>query len=238
MRTLVLWDIDGTLIRGGAAATGAFNRALREVYELTGEPARIEYGGKTDGQIALEVLGLHDVAEMAALERLDHFQARYIRLVHEAYEELCTGVQVLPGVREVIRNLAGNGTIQSVLTGNLAATAELKLRAAGLSHLLDLEIGAFGSDHRNRDVLVPIARAKAAARSGEAARVVVIGDTPRDIACGKAGGARTVAVATGNWRLHELSAHAPDALLPDLSDVAVAVDAILGSELSSSRNVG
>ena len=127
----------------------------------------------------------------------------------------------------MIEAVAAAGAIQSVLTGNLRATAELKLQAAGLLEQLLLSIGAFGSDHRDRDELVPIAVAKATTRFGAIRDVVVVGDTPRDIACGKAGGARTVAVATGNWRLDELARYAPDAKLTDLSDVQASVAAIL-----------
>ena len=227
MRTLVLWDIDGTLLKGSHVATAAFNHALREVYELQTDPVRIEYGGKTDSQIALEVLGLHEIAEAAALDRLERFHARYVALVQDAYDELCASVRVLPGVHQVIDALHAAGAIQSLLTGNLKPTAELKLRAAGLYDKLDLNAGAFGSDHRNRDELVPVARAKAAARYGRPDQVVVVGDTPRDIACGKAGGARTVAVASGNWSAEELRQHSPDAILADLSNVEAAVAAIL-----------
>jgi phosphoglycolate phosphatase len=226
--TLILWDIDGTLLRSGPEAMHTFNRALREVYELEGDPARIEYGGKTDEQIALEVLKLHDVEEERAIERLHLFRQRYHQHFEGAYDELCRSVRVLPGVREVIQVLDQPGIVQSLLTGNLRATAELKLRAAGLDAFLDLDMGAYGSDHRDRDELVPIARANMRRRGGEAEQVVVIGDTPRDIACGKAGNARTVAVATGQWTMEALREHAPDATLANLGDTNAAVAAILG----------
>ena len=227
MRTLVLWDIDGTLLRGSHVATAAFNRALSEIYELPAELARIDYGGKTDSQIALEVLALHEVAEAAALDRLSRFHDHYAGLVRAAFDELCAGIQVLPGVHAALDALRTAGTLQSLLTGNLQATAELKLRAAGLFHKLQFDAGAFGSDHRDRDELVPVARAKATARYGPVGSVVVVGDTPRDIACGKAGGARTVAVATGNWSATELRRHTPDAVLADLADTEAVVAAIL-----------
>jgi len=227
MRTLVLWDIDGTLIRGGRIAMLAFNQALREVYELADEPRRIEYGGKTDGQIALEVLALHDIAEERAVERLSHFHDRYTGLLHSRIDELREGLTILPGVPAIFDAINETGAIQSVLTGNLRMTAMLKLQAAGLEEWLDLDSGAYGSDQRDRDALVPIACAKAAVRWGAIAAVVVVGDTPRDIACGKAGGARTVAVATGNWSYAELALHTPDRVLADLSDIPAAVDAIL-----------
>src|SRR5919199_278165 len=227
MPALVLWDIDGTLLKGNRVAMTAFNRALQEIYELQEAPARIEYGGKTDSQIVLEVLGLHDIAEAAALDRLERFHERYVEYVRHEFDQLSAGIQVLPGVQEVIDALADAGALQSVLTGNLRLTAELKLRAAGLLDRLNLNVGAFGSDHRDRNELVAVARVRAAACCGTIDDVVVVGDTPRDIACGRAGGARTIAVATGNWSIDELRNHQPDAVLPDLSDVAAAVAAIL-----------
>jgi phosphoglycolate phosphatase-like HAD superfamily hydrolase len=228
MRTLVLWDIDGTLLTGSQAASTAFNSALREIYELGNEPARIDYGGKTDTQIVMEVLALHQIAELAARERLSRFQERYTDLVGHAFDELCSGVRVLPGVPAVLQALQGAGALQSTLTGNFRATAELKLRAAGLYDQLNIDIGAFGSDHHDRHELVPIAYGKAQARFGQLGKAVVVGDTPRDIACGKAGGARTVAVATGNWSMAELHRYAPDVMLRDLTDTDAAVAAILG----------
>src|ERR687885_1517391 len=227
MPALVLWDIDGTLLKGNHVAMTAFNRALQEIYELQEAPARIEYGGKTDSQIVLEVLGLHDIAEAAALDRLERFHERYVDYVRHEFDHLSAGIQVLPGVHAVVDALAEAGAMQSVLTGNLRPTAELKLHAAGLSERLDLNVGAFGSDHRNRNELVAVARARAATCCGVIGDVVVVGDTPRDIACGRAGGARTIAVATGNWSVDELRHHQPDVVLPDLSDVAASVAAIL-----------
>lgn len=227
MRTLVLWDIDGTLLTGGAVALRSFNRALVEIYELDTAPARIEYGGKTDSQIALEVLALHNIGETPALERLARFHQHYAMLVEAAYEDLCAGLRVLPGVHAVLDALDAVGAIQSLLTGNLRPTAELKLRAAGLAERFNFDVGAFGSDHHNRDELVPIARAKSITRFGQLTDVVVVGDTPRDIACGKAGGARTVAVATGHWDAETLRQHAPNIVLENLLDTEDAVRAII-----------
>lgn len=118
-----------------------------------------------------------------------------------------------------------------MLTGNLQPVAALKLRALKLEGYFDLTLGAYGSDHFDRTRLVPIAEQKANARyPSSVGPVVVIGDTPRDIACGRAGGARTVAVATGNYGVAELALHAPDALLTDLSDTPTALRAILNHD--------
>jgi phosphoglycolate phosphatase-like HAD superfamily hydrolase len=230
MAILILWDIDGTLLHGGRVVADAFDQALREIYELQelqGALATTEHGGKTDPQIALEVLQLHNIAEAAALERIERFHGHYLGLVTAAYEQLKEGVRVLPGVEVALQALAEAGAIQSTLTGNLRGTAELKLRATGLLPYFDLRVGAFGSDHRNRDELVAVARQRALAHYGTPDDIVVVGDTPRDIACGKAGGARTVAVATGNWSRDDLARHEPDALLDDLQRSDQALAAIL-----------
>lgn len=229
MRPLVLWDIDGTLMRGDGAVVGQFLRALGEVYELGDEIRRIEYGGKTDGQIVLETLALHELDEAAALERLPHFGERYHALVREIEHRLHESLRLLPGVKQAIEAVRMRGAIQTLLTGNLEPIAELKLGTFGLDRMLDLSIGAYGSDDRDRLKLVPVARAKAAARYGEAiGPVIVVGDTPRDIACGKAGGARTVAVATGHYDRPSLEVCEPDTVLDDLGDTIAAVEAILG----------
>lgn len=228
MSTLVLWDIDGTLMRGTGAVTRNFLQALREVYKLPDEVKRVDYGGKTDGQIVLETLALHDIGEAAALELLPEFSARYHQLLDQIAHELHQHLRLLPGVVAVLEQLRERKVLQTLLTGNLEPVAELKLRALDLHHYFDVSIGAYGSDHRDRTKLVPIAREKAAARYGAAVRrAIVIGDTPRDIACGKAGGARTVAVATGTFTADELQAHQPDAVLATLSDTAAVVAMIL-----------
>ncbi len=223
---LVLWDIDGTLVRSNDALIEYVLQALREVYTIT-EPARIAYGGKTDQQIVIETLAMHDINEARALAGFTQFSERYRQMIEQTATDLPQSLHVLPGVRAVLTRLHRMGVPQSLLTGNIAPVAAIKLHAVKLASLLDLEIGAYGSDHRDRNELVPIARRKAHARYGAIDRVVVVGDTPRDIACARAGAARAVAVATGSAQVHELAAHTPDVLLHDLSDVEVAIEAIL-----------
>jgi len=232
MRPLVLWDIDGTLLRGSGLNARLFMQAIREVYALADEVHRIEYGGKTDPQIVIETLALHGIDEALALDGLPRWTRRYLELMETAADQLRTHLRLLPGVIDAIEALRERGAIQTLLTGNTEAVAAIKLRALDLDRVLDLPIGAYGSDHRDRTQLVPIARRKAAARYGERiGPAIVIGDTPRDIACGKAGGARTVAVATGTFDLDALLTHEPDAALPDLSNTAAAITAILGEDL-------
>jgi phosphoglycolate phosphatase-like HAD superfamily hydrolase len=121
--------------------------------------------------------------------------------------------------------------IQSVLTGNLQPVARIKLELMGLARFLDLDIGAYGSDHHRRNELAPIAAARAAQRYGRAfagTDVVVIGDTPHDIDCGRAAGAHTIAVATGPFSAEALREHGADVVLENLADTDRVVESIFG----------
>lgn len=227
----VLWDIDGTLIRARGLLKQTWDQALATVYELEEDLARVEMAGKTDSQIVLEVLALHGWTDDRAIPHLDRFREAYVASLHEVRESLADHIDVLAGAREILPRLAELGVHQSLLTGNYEAAARLKLGSVGLDHHLDFEVGAFGSDHRDRLKLVPIAVEKGRRlrdTSLTSADVVVVGDTPRDIACARAGGARAVAVATGQFSAATLAEHQPDVLLTDLADTESAVRAILG----------
>jgi phosphoglycolate phosphatase len=231
MLPVVLWDIDGTLIRsrGGRVSVTAFLNALREVGQIEGDlPYPKDAGGKTDQQIALEVLLAAQVAEAHAGEMLLRFGPIYVSML-EAQRELLVGdLRVLPGVEAILRRLQTLGVTQSLLTGNLEPIARLKLACAGLDSYVDCELGAYGSDNRDRTCLVPVTRERFRQRSGlEPTSIVVVGDTPRDIACARAGGAHAVAVATGNYTRPELEAHQPDTVLDDLQDTDAVIDALL-----------
>ena len=137
---------------------------------------------------------------------------------------------ILPGVRALLDECDAHDAITvGLLTGNLVVGAERKLKAAGVDPRR-FPFGAFGSDHEDRPTLAAIARTRAAAhlrQDIDAAACVVIGDTPADVACGRAIGARTIAVATGNFALDELRACNPDALFSDLSNTSAVLEAIL-----------
>jgi phosphoglycolate phosphatase len=219
---LVLWDVDGTLVDTAGHGKHAFEEAFRAVVGRAPEP--VEFAGRTDHQIALAMLqgrrehlpGLLDELE-AALEA----RRETMRSEGHAY----------PGVRETLRALdRREGVVQSLLTGNIEANAALKVSAFGLEPWLDFEVGAFGSDpHEERSELVAVARERTAAKYGEPADAVLVGDTPLDVLAAHEAGARAVAVAGGFAPLEALRAARPDALLPDLRDTEHAVRAILGS---------
>jgi phosphoglycolate phosphatase len=217
---LILWDIDGTLIRAGAIAGEAFGRAVARVLGREIGEHGVHMSGLTDPLIAERILAFAEADPALVPEVIDHLEAE----LAGAEELLRQGGRVLPGVVEVLPRLAAvDGVVQSVLTGNTAANAAVKLKAFGLDRWIDLSIGAFGSDHAVRNELVPIALG----RSGfDPAGVWVVGDTPHDLACARAGGVRCLLVGTGRIPLSELEGIGADAVLPDLADVE-AVAALL-----------
>jgi phosphoglycolate phosphatase-like HAD superfamily hydrolase len=225
MTSLLLWDVDGTLVRTGVLGREPFQAAVAAVLGSSDvDPQlheRVQMSGKTDPQIARELLTLAAVSE----DDVEHHLPEVLRRLESGLGELEARIgaegEVLPGVPEVLERCAGAapGTLSTVLTGNLAGNALVKLRAFGLDRWLDLRIGAYGSDHHDREELVPIARRKAAEVHGvdvRASSVWVIGDTPRDLACARAGGARCALVATGKFDRAALEAAGPDALFDDL----------------------
>ncbi len=232
MPTLVLWDVDGTLVEAGTLAREVFADAFRAV---TGRPAAaLEAGmvataGRTDTEIALEVLALHGVADGerhlgAYAEALAAALAARVELIRQRG-------RALPGAAAALWALAASpGVVQSLLTGNIEPNARLKLAAFGLGRGVDFDVGAYGSDDGHRPNLVEVARRKAAAKYGIAfgpASTVLIGDTPLDVLAGREGGARVVAVASGRSTVAELRAAGADAVLADLVDTDALLRAVL-----------
>jgi phosphoglycolate phosphatase len=239
MPGLILWDIDGTLVRGkgGRVSVNAFTRALQQASELSVElvyPKNV--AGKTDTAIAMETLAAASLGDDAAAAVLATFGAAYVAELEAVRETLMQDMLVLPGVIEVLQRLQQLGVTQSLLTGNLEPVARLKLGLVGLDQYVDFELGAFGSDHHDRTCLVPIVRQRAREHLGyEPSAIVIVGDTPRDIECARAGQASVVAVATGTSKREDLAAHAPDAVLDDLSDTEAVVALLLRYSNSTDR---
>jgi phosphoglycolate phosphatase-like HAD superfamily hydrolase len=228
MQKLILWDIDGTLLAAMGAGF-AMRAAMERVFGPTADLPGHTYAGKTDQQIILEAFA--DRHHTDLLGDMERFTAVYLEELDQREAEMRARARVLEGALPALERLARLDVVQSVLTGNLKTVARYKLDMMGLTHFFDLESGSYGSDHHARVELVPIAAARAAQRHGRQFRgqeVVVIGDTPNDIACGKAAGARTVAVATGPYSVEQLQAHHPDAALPSLADTEATVRAIMG----------
>ena len=188
--------------------------------------------GKTDRQIILETFAERGHDEL--ISTLDHFTATYIEELTSRRADFLARCRVLDGVLPALERLTTADVIQSVLTGNLQPIAKIKLDLMGLTRFLDLDIGAYGSDHHCRNELAPIAAARAAQRYGRAfvrADVVVIGDTPHDIDCGRAAGARTIAVATGPFSADALRAYGADIVLENLADTDRVVESIFGNSV-------
>jgi len=222
MRRLILFDIDGTLVSGGPAKY-AFEAAMVETYGTVGDVGEVSFAGKTDPQIARELLTLVGLDRQAIHASLPELWERYVGHLEERLED--RPMKVLPGVEELLDALAMlEGVGLGLLTGNIVRGAELKLRSAGLWDRF--EIGAFGSDHEERDVLPSVAIERARVHWSvaiEAAQAVVVGDTPRDVGCGQAGGTRTLAVATGTFTAAALVEAGADHVLQDLSSTVEVV---------------
>jgi phosphoglycolate phosphatase len=234
-RRLILWDVDGTLVWTGPATRDAFDRAVSSVLGRAVGDHGVSLGGKTDPQIALEILTAVAVAEDEARGHLPNVLRAVERELADAIDAVRRDGRVLPGVEEILQRLSRRpGVIQTVLTGNTEANGRLKVGAFGLDAYLDPEIGAYGSDSADRRELVPIALAKL-----ERARSVrmspadtwVIGDTVLDLACARAGGARCLLVATGRVGFDELAGAGAEAAMPDLSDVDAVERLLLGEQV-------
>lgn len=216
-KRLLLFDIDGTLIHSGGAGVHALKSSLTERFAITDDLHDIEIAGMTDSGIVVSILNKHKIP--ATNENVSAFLDSY---VHFLSLELPRRVgKLLPGVLELLEKLkARPHLILALLTGNVSRGAQLKLEHYGVWHFF--EFGAFADDHHDRNRLGTVARARAKEKHGRqfsASEIDVIGDTPRDIACGKAFGARTIAVATGTWSRDKLAKYQPDFLIDDLSDV-------------------
>jgi phosphoglycolate phosphatase len=214
---LLLWDIDGTLLlKASLEHAEAIHAAIRRVYGVEIPDTRVEAAGRTDFAIARSILALADVSAARVDERLGELRAvaveEYARRVPKDL-----GARVAPYVPEVLDELAARpGIRHSLVTGNLEPIARMKLRAAGIGHHFARGQGGFGSDAEDRAELPGIARARAGGHPpGD---TVVIGDTPRDIACARADGVRVIAVATGPYRAEQLTA--ADAVCRDVREVA------------------
>ena len=161
MNKLILWDIDGTLIYSGGVAGEAMRASMERVYGSASTEARHSYAGKTDRQIILETFAERDHDEL--ISTLDHFTATYVEELTGRRDDFLARCRVLDGVAAALEHLTTADVIQSVLTGNLQPIARIKLDLMGLTRFLDLDAGAYGSDHHRRTELVPIAAARAAA---------------------------------------------------------------------------
>jgi len=228
---LVLFDIDGTLLNSGGLGRASMQRALRMVFRSPGNPS-YRYHGKTDKQIVRDVMRLEGHSD-------EHIDSRMEKLIDLYLEGLRTGaksgkfnVRPLEGVPELLDALeAREDVLLGLLTGNVEPGARTKLTAAGINPDR-FRVNAFGSDHEHRPELPAIAQRRASETLGldiAGDRLIVIGDTPADIECGRALGAKAIGVASGHYTVEQLEAHNAYAVFPSLKNTQQVLETILNA---------
>lgn len=218
MIRLVLFDIDGTLVHTGGAGVKAFAKVFATEFGAHNGVERMKFAGRTDTGLVREFFGLHGIPATP-----DNFSRFFTPFVHWLDHILASSETTeCPGVREWLHDLHAlpQPPLVGPLTGNIRLGAEIKLRHFNLWH--EFEIGGFADDHEDRDQIAHAARQRGASRLGGELRgeeILVIGDTPLDIRCARAIGAKVIAVATGGATLAELERHEPDWAVEDLTRV-------------------
>lgn len=225
---VILFDIDGTLIRTVRRGEYRFRvrDMLMEIFGTCGRIAEVDFAGKTDLAIYREALECEGIGLDAIRELLPKLESAMVEILDDLAS---TGelFRACEGVRELLDAMTGHEMfITSLLTGNVERLAEAKLRVAGIGGYFRVR-GAFGSDHEDRNHLPAIAASRISTHLGRSLtpdRFVIVGDTPRDIACARHFGAPVVAVASGRHTVEELAEFAPDALLADMCDTEKVLD--------------
>lgn len=225
---LILFDIDGTLMDAGGAGSKSLNDAFYELFSIEDALKNIKFDGKTDLRIFKEGLKYHRLTDSSGA--LDAIRQQYLKRLK--VEINTDKSHIKPGITALIEALQDKHHI-GLLTGNLMAGAEIKLRSVDLWQCF--KGGAFGDIHEDRNHLLPIAVDNIYEKTGKRFpynQCVIIGDTPRDVEVGKTHGAFTIAVATGPYSQVQLQQTGADAVLNDLSDTN-AVMALIGSAISN-----
>lgn len=221
---LFLFDVDGTLVFAHGVGRLALTKAMEEVYGVAPVYEDYDTRGKTDPRIVFGVMrGAGVPADVIATRLRSCFEvyARHLNaLIDNGHP-----IRTMPGIPELVRALSGQeDALVGLLTGNVEQGARAKLRPTGLVPYF--RVGAYGSDDADRRRLPAIARERAHALAGHDIPfgcIVIIGDTPLDVDCARACGARSVAVSTGQHSYDELAACSPDLLFPDFSNVESAL---------------
>ncbi len=216
MIKLVLFDIDGTLVRTGGAGVKAFARAFQTEFNLHDGSEKLKFAGRTDVSLVREFFSHHGITPDAT--HFERFFETYLRHLTEMILE-CEG-GICPGVHKLLNELRTSAKPPTIglLTGNIRRGAEIKLRHYNLWK--QFAFGGFADDHEERDHIAAIAKERGEELLQTKLRgeeVLVIGDTPLDIKCARAIGAKVLAVATGGCKLEELQTHKPDWAVEDLS---------------------
>jgi phosphoglycolate phosphatase-like HAD superfamily hydrolase len=218
MIRLVLFDIDGTLIESGGAGVKAFGKTCAMEFKVPNGVDRLRFAGRTDRSIVREFFGLNHIAPTE--DNFQRFFDCYVFWLDHLLPQ--TNGRVLPGVFELLKSLSALRKAPAIglLTGNIRLGAQIKLSHYELWH--PFQTGGFGDDHEDRDQIAVIARDRACGLLKKKLRgeeILVIGDTPLDVKCGRAIGARTLAVATGTFKVDQLHPCKPTWLVEDLRQV-------------------
>jgi phosphoglycolate phosphatase-like HAD superfamily hydrolase len=230
LNTLVLFDIDGTLLTSAAAGRDAIRRAFAEELEDLGFFGHVRFDGKTDPQIVRELYQAAGFPDRATEESTRRLLDRYVAFLVEELEARRERVRALPGVQSLLTALESRADVcVGLLTGNVVTGAELKLNASGIG-FDRFKLGAYGSDGADRPMLPPIAVERAIPLFGRVptgGEIVIVGDTPADVTCGAAIGVRAVAVATGAYSQSELGHAGAHATFATLESTDAVLDSIL-----------
>ncbi len=225
---LVLFDIDGTLMHSNGVARRAYLDALQEHLGRTMDADDHDFAGRTDRQIFLELTARCGIDSADAIHSIDHFFLRFRDLLASRLRE--DDITVHRGVPVLLERLGSMGdALLGLLTGNTEPTARLKLERAHLAQ--HFAFGAFGHESHQRSDLPALAIDRASRIAGctfTGSSVVILGDTPNDIHCGRHLGVRSIAVATGSVSHAELARHAPDFLFHDFSETDHVIQAVMG----------
>ncbi|MGH7937277.1 MAG: HAD family hydrolase [Bryobacteraceae bacterium] len=221
-KRLLLFDIDGTLIDSAGAGVAALKDVLQEQFGITDGLGGVEIAGRTDTGIVHQILQKQNIS--LTNEKVNAFLDLYAEFLRRELPR--RNGRLLPGVEELLPRLqARPQNVLALLTGNIERGARLKLGHYGIWDFF--EFGAFADDHHDRNELGAFAQRRAREKHAIdflAEEIDVIGDTPHDIACGKAIGARTIAVATGSFSGEQLAAHEPDCIVDDFSEVDALIE--------------
>lgn len=216
---LVLFDIDGTLLHGHGVGSRAMENTGRALVGPRFSLATVDFAGALDPWIYAEAARIMGIADPETMH--ERFREAYLIELAREIARADPPPAILPGVAEALAALRSHaGVTLGLMTGNYRNAAPLKLRAVGIDPT-QFTIGAFGDDASTRPELVPVAleRWKRAGVEAKAERVVVVGDTPRDVDCARRNGCRCLAVATGKHSMEILEQAGADAVVRDLTDL-------------------
>ena len=218
MIKIILFDIDGTLVLTGGAGVRAMVRAFEDLFDVPNAFQNVKMAGRTDAGILSDTVAAHGIR--AEADDLVRFREVYLAHLRDEIDRPGPRKGVMPGVRPLLDNLADrDDTYVALLTGNYEDAARVKLEYFDLWKYFPC--GAFGDEAPERNPLLPKAIATIRGRGGpvvDASEAIVIGDTPLDVACAAASGARSIAVATGGYDVDALRAAGADVVMQDLSD--------------------